>query len=242
MSFGPGALNASAVWVGTTPATAVYLGTEKVWPIFVPQQSPWYSPGAAYGAVGYTGIEVPWPAGAEFCDAICLGGGAGGTGTGIGGNSQKGGGQGRWYGQTFPRVSGSLTFDKVYIEVRASPSNDGAGGGNFNTEAAHGSPTVARPYQGSTVGPFASDTGASQPMSSNTNNRNGGNVAEFVFNGRTYTMASYGTNAGRGGATSNKNGGDGTRPGGGGQSADNGGLTGYSGGRGAHGAAILYWY
>ena len=63
-------------------AQAVYLGNEKVWPIFVPQQSPWYSPGAAYGAVGYTGIEVPWPAGAEFCDAICLGGGAGGTGTG----------------------------------------------------------------------------------------------------------------------------------------------------------------
>lgn len=31
MSFGPGALNASAVYVGSTPAVAVYLGPTQVW-------------------------------------------------------------------------------------------------------------------------------------------------------------------------------------------------------------------
>ncbi|PVY33016.1 hypothetical protein [Williamsia muralis] len=31
MSFGPGALNASAVYVGSTPAIAVYLGPTQVW-------------------------------------------------------------------------------------------------------------------------------------------------------------------------------------------------------------------
>jgi len=227
----------------TSPlAQAVYLGSEKVWPIYVAQLSPWYSPGAALGATGVNSITVPWPFGAEFCDAVMISGGAGGNGTGIGGNPPKGGGEGKWYGITFSRITESMTFDSVRINCVANAGSDGVNGGNFNTQAANGSLLSVQPMMGTTAG----GGGAGQQAyatSSNTNNRNGGNVAEtFTFNGRTYTLASYGANAGRGGASSNKNGSDGSRPGGGGQSADNGGLTGYDGGKGAHGAAQLYWY
>lgn len=227
----------------TSPlAQAVYLGTEKVWPIFVPQLSPWYSPGNATGG-NSASVDVPWPFGAEFCDVITVGGGAGGTGTGVAGNPQKGGGDGQWAGATFARITNTKAIATIRIAVGAPAGQDGVGGGNFNTEAADGSRILISCLEspGGLVSSFQSGQGLDK--TSNTNNRNGGNVAaEFVFNGRTYTMASYGTNAGRGGATSNKNGGDGNRPGGGGQSADNGGLTGYNGGKGAHGAAILYWY
>lgn len=228
--------------MGTTAATAVYLGTEKVWPIYVGNLSPWYSPALN------TGITVPWPSGAEFCDVVIVSGGAGGTGTGVSGNSQRGGGEGQWGGTTIPvrnatGIAGN-PYTGLYIAVMANAGSDGAGGGNFNTEAADGSYLQVTPLLAEGTGPWWNNNNShGLDKTSNTGNRNGGNVAaSFTFNGRTYTMASYGVNAGRGGATSNKNGGDGNRPGGGGQSADNGGLTGYSGGRGAHGAAILYWY
>lgn len=222
-------------------AQAVYLGSEKVWPIFVPQLSSWYSPSPGQD------VRVTWPTGAEFCDVIMVGGGAGGTGTGISGNAQKGGGDGQWNGATIPRTEGSLTYTSLSIVCNAVAGADGVGGGNFSTEAADGSTIRVFPQVPANGGGYSTgairNSGQGLDKTSNTGNRNGGNVAtEFVYNGRTYTMASYGTNAGRGGATSNKNGGDGTRPGGGGQSADNGGLTGYNGGKGAHGAAILYWY
>ena len=225
----------------TSPlAQAVYLGSEKVWPIFVPQLSPWYSPASG------TPITVTWPKNAEFCDVVIVSGGAGGTGTGIAGNPQLGGGEGKWAGTTIAQgsnPSGNL-YTSLSIAVMANAGNDGVGGGNFNTEAADGSYMQVTPLHAG--GPGAWWNGNSShglDKTSNTGNRNGGNVdATFVYNGRTYTMASYGTNAGRGGASSNKNGSDGSRPGGGGQSADNGGLTGYNGGNGAHGAAILYWY
>lgn len=223
-------------------AQAVYLGNEKVWPIFVPQLSQWYSPGNATGTSSAS-VDVPWPVGAEFCDVITVGGGAGGTGTGVGGNPQKGGGDGQWAGATFTRMQNTKAITAIRIAVGAPAGQDGVGGGNFNTEAADGSRIIISCLDSALtlVASFQSNQGLDK--TSNTNNRNGGNVAEtFTFNGRTYTMASYGTNAGRGGATSNKNGGDGNRPGGGGQSADNGGLTGYNGGKGAHGAAQLYWY
>ena len=245
MSFGPGGLNASEVHVGTTPATAVYLGSEKVWPIYTPQQSPWYKFDNNNGQT--LGNNIPWPAGAEFVDVIMVGGGAGGTGTGVGGNPQKGGGSGEWQGFTIPRieakpVSGTYTYTSLNVRQTSYSGQDGVGGGNFNTEAADGKYIIASGVQGGVGG--NNKTGSSAlDKTSNTNNRNGGNVPEtFTFNGRTYTMASYGANAGRGGATSNKNGGPGNAPGGGGQSADNGGLTGYSGGNGANGAFILYWY
>jgi hypothetical protein len=232
----------------------VYLGSEKVWPNYVANLSPWYSPGVTHGA-GTSYIIVPWPAGAEFVDVIAVGGGAGGTGTGVAGNRQLGGGQGVWKGWTIPRTGEqdsaqvALTYHELWVQCNAVAGQDGVGGGNFSTEAADGSATRIVPRgrragepNATYVGPERT-TGNSQDKTSNTGNRNGGNVdATFVYNGRTYTMASYGTNAGRGGATSNKNGGDGNRPGGGGQSADDGGLTGYNGGKGAHGAAILYWY
>ena len=246
MSFGPGALNASEVHVGSTPATAVYLGTEKVWPSYTPQQSQWYSPGNATGPQpNLPGVAIPWPAGATFCDVIMVNGGAGGTGTGVAGNDQLGGGQGSWYGVTVPceKVAGNPAV-KLTMKMLTESSWDGVGGGNFNTEAAGGCSWEGILYNaGNTrINSFGSGVRA-DPKTSNTGNRNGGNVAaEFVFNGRTYTLASYGPNAGRGGASSNKNGSDGTRPGGGGQSADDGGLTGYSGGDGAQGAFILYWY
>lgn len=223
-------------------AQAVYLGNEKVWPIFVPQLSQWYSPGNATGSSSAS-VDVPWPVGAEFCDVIAVGGGAGGTGTGVSGNAQKGGGDGQWAGATVTRITNTKAITAIRIAVGAPGGQDGAGGGNFNTEAADGSRILISCLD-SALGLVSSfQSGQGLDKTSNTGNRNGGNVdATFVYNGRTYTMASYGTNAGRGGATSNKNGGDGNRPGGGGQSADNGGLTGYNGGRGAHGAAILYWY
>ena len=224
-------------------AQAVYLGNEKVWPIFVPQLSQWYSP--SVGSPPSGGITVPWPVGAEFCDAIVVSGGAGGTGTGVSGNAPRGGGEGVWAGKTFSRTEfPSQPYTGLNINNGAKGGADGAGGGNFNTEAADGSDITIFPIYSPTQSSFTGwRTAGGLDKNSNTGNRNGGNVAaEFVFNGRTYTMASYGTNAGRGGATSNKNGGDGNRPGGGGQSADNGGLTGYNGGRGADGAAILYWY
>ena len=221
---------------GVGMADAVYLGVEKVWPIYVGSLSPWYSPNSG------SPITVPWPVGAEFCDAVIVSGGAGGTGTGVSGNAQRGGGEGKWAGTTIPRLNTSGNpYTSISIAVMANAGNDGAGGGNFSTEAADGSYTQVTPLPGGAW--WNGNNSQGLDKTSNTGNRNGGNVAaEFVFNGRTYTMASYGTNAGRGGATSNKNGGDGTRPGGGGQSADNGGLTGYNGGKGAHGAAILYWY
>ena len=230
----PGSKNTSPL------ALSVWLGSEKVWPIFVPQLSPWYSPASG------TPITVPWPKNAEFCDVVIVSGGAGGTGTGVGGNAQRGGGEGQWGGTTIAvgsNPSGNL-YTALDIAVMANAGNDGVGGGNFNTDAADGSYMQVTPRHAGGPGPWWNNNNShGLDKTSNTNNRNGGNVAaEFVFNGRTYTMASYGTNAGRGGATSNKNGGDGTRPGGGGQSADNGGLTGYNGGKGAHGAAILYWY
>lgn len=229
-------------------AQAVYLGSEKVWPIFVPQLSQWYNPSAGSPPAG--GITVPWPVGAEFCDAIVVSGGGGGTGTGIGGNPPRGGGEGVWAGKTFSRIvaAGDVyagqTLTGLNINNGATAGADGAGGGNFNTDAADGSAVTIFPIYSPTQPSYNGwRTPGGLDKNSNTGNRNGGNVAaEFVFNGRTYTMASYGANAGRGGATSNKNGGDGLRPGGGGQSADNGGLTGYNGGRGADGAAILYWY
>lgn len=252
MSFGFGGVaNASEVRVGTTAATAVYLGTEKVWPIFVPQLSPWYKPSVVTGSLTPNRITVPWPAGAEFCDCIMVGGGAGGTGTGAGGNPQLGGGDGKWYGFTIPRtgefnstdLTRPLTYVEVHLDWQPGAGQDGVGGGNFNTQAADGSILTVCGRMAGTEGPVRETTPKAQDKTSNTGNRNGGNVAPtFTFNGRTYTMASYGTNAGRGGASSNKNGSDGNAPGGGGQSADNGGLTGYNGGNGAHGAAILYWY
>jgi hypothetical protein len=215
------------------------LGTEKVWPIYVATLSPWYTPSAA-GAGG--AINVPWPVGADFCDVIVVSGGAGGTGTGVAGNKQRGGGEGVWGGQTFPRVLNGEATTGLKISRTSTGGQDGVGGGNFNTEAADGSPIeVERGGTQTNADRFRVAGGLDK--TSNTNNRNGGNVPEtFTFNGRTYTMASYGVNAGRGGATSNKNGGPGNAPGGGGQSADDGGLTGYNGGNGAHGAAILYWY
>ena len=226
---------------GVGLADAVYLGSEKVWPIYVAQLSPWYSP------VPGQDVRVPWPVGAEFCDVIMVGGGAGGTGTGIGGNPPRGGGEGPWSGATIARTEGSFTYTSLLIVCNSVAGADGVGGGNFYTEAADGSTIRVFAQLPATGGgystPVIHNSGQGLDKTSNTGNRNGGNVAtEFVFNGRTYTMASYGTNAGRGGASSNKNGIDGNRPGGGGQSADNGGLTGYNGGNGAHGAAILYWY
>jgi len=224
-------------------ADAVYLGTEKVWPIYVATLSPWYSPGGATGSNGKVYIDVPWPAGAEFCDVVMISGGAGGTGTGVGGNPQLGGGEGKWAGATIPRVLVDRVYSAVRIYANSESGTDGVGGGNFNTQAADGSHIVINCLNERGTWAWAAQSTGASDKTSNTGNRNGGNVAtEFVFNGRTYTLASYGTNAGRGGASSNKNGGDGTRPGGGGQSADNGGLTGYSGGKGAHGAAQLYWY
>jgi hypothetical protein len=260
VSFGFGGVaNASEVRVGTTPATAVYLGTEKVWPIYVGNLSGWFKPNPTTGNGSQTAIYIDWPAGAEFCDVIFVGGGAGGTGTGIGGNPQKGGGEGQWQGFTIPRTGElqtdntggtqgqPITYNRLFLQWLTPPGGDGVGGGNFNTLAADGSYMTISPRDYASIN--AQKTGPirvgnrSLDQTSNTGNRNGGNVAEsFTFNGRTYTMASYGTNAGRGGATSNKNGGPGNAPGGGGQSADNGGLTGYNGGDGAHGAAILYWY
>lgn len=245
MSFGPGAVNASAVHVGSTPATAVYLGSEKVWPNYVANQSPWYTP-----ANGQS-VEITWPAGSEFCDVIMIGGGAGGTGTGVAGNKQLGGGSGMWKGQTFPRIDmgfggfpNGLPMVKMVVKNDTKAGYDGVGGGNFNTEAARGCQMIAKAYSASTgAGSLTATTTSADVKASNTGNRNGGNVAaSFTFNGRTYTLDSYGVNAGRGGATSNKNGGSGNAPGGGGQSADDGGLTGYNGGNGATGAFILYWY
>ena len=231
---------------GVGMADAVYLGTEKVWPIYVANLSPWYKPSNTIGATTPSTITVPWPVGAEFCDAIVVGGGAGGTGTGIGGNPQLGGGQGEWKGLTIPRVQAGNPYGpytQVYIGWWTPSGQDGVGGGNFNTEAADGSTisVTALPEATGSPGKLTSTNG--RDKTSNTGNRNGGNVAtEFVFNGRTYPMGGTRTTPGRGGATSNKNGGDANAPGGGGQSADNGGLTGYDGGKGAHGAAILYWY
>lgn len=243
MSFGWGANNADLVSVGSTLATAVYLGTEKVWPVYVPTESPWYTP--TPGNPG-PAILVPWPVGATTCESISISGGAGGTGTGIAGNSPAGGGAGGWYGnrQGLPDTHPSyVKFTAVKIWIEAPPGADGVGGGNFSTAAADGSRlciagvkedgSLSMWHGGSTAG-----TDGSSP-----NGRNGGNVpATYAFGGRTYTLASYGAGAGQGGASSNKNGSAGTTPGGGGQSADNGGLTGFSGGNGAHGAAKLYWY
>lgn len=236
MSLFTGAETINGVYVGSGLAQAVYLGTEKVWPTYVASQSPWYK---------YSSSQtiVPWPLGAEFCDVVVIGGGAGGTGTGIGGNPPKGGAAGAWEGWTIPRTEGARTYTEIGIQWQLVPGKDGGGGGNFNTEAARGSYMSIYPRTGAPTGGNGPErTGASaMPMSSG--NRNGGNVAPtYIFNSRTYTLASYGTGAGQGGASSNKNGSDGTRPGGGGQSADNGGLTGYNGGNGAHGAALLYWY
>lgn len=242
MSFGFGGVaNASEVRVGTTAATAVYLGSEKVWPVFTPRLSPWYSPN---GPIGQGGIAVPWPDGAQFCDVVGISGGAGGTGTGVGGNPQLGGGSGLWGGITIPRQEDGRTYTYVNLYIGLDAGFDGAGGGNFNTQAADGSRFYVKPSgdTAANIGPERSIAGGLD-KTSGTGNRNGGSVApSFVFNGRTYTLASYGAGAGQGGATGNKNGGPGSRPGGGGQSADNGGLTGYNGGNGAHGAAILYWY
>lgn len=218
-------------------AQAVYLGTEKVWPTFVGQLSPWYTL-AANGAV----TSVPWPFGAEFVDVILIGGGAGGHGTGVGGNPQIGGGAGQWGGRTYSRVDGSLTYTGLQLNVVTAAGTDGAGGGNFNTQAADGSGTRVTPITATGYGAFYNAAGGLDKTST-TGNRNGGSVLpSFTFNGRTYTVASYGAGAGQGGASSNKNGSVGAVPGGGGQSADNGGLTGYNGGNGAPGAAILYWY
>lgn len=224
-------------------AQAVYLGTEKVWPIYVATLSPWYSP--SVGSPPGGGITVPWPFGAEFCDAIVVSGGAGGTGTGVAGNDQRGGGEGVWAGKTFSRIAYPATpYTGLNINNGAKAGADGAGGGNFNTEAADGSAITIFPIHSPTQTSFTGwTTAGGLDKTSNSGNRNGGNVAPtFTFNGRTYTLASYGAGAGQGGASSNKNGGPGARPGGGGQSADDGGLTGYNGGAGAHGAAILYWY
>ena len=240
MSFGPGALNASAVYVGTLPATAVYLGTEKVWPIFVGQLSPWYSPTDSTG----TFIDVAWPDGANFCDAIGISGGAGGDGTGVGGNPQIGGGAGKWGGVTYSRTQGGVTHDKIQISRNYETTSDGTGGGTIGTAGENGSEIIICPKRGAVI------TGALQfrisggvRKGSTTGNRNGGNVAPtFTFNGRTYTLASYGAGAGQGGASSNKNGSGGARPGGGGQGGASGGLTGNAAGNGAHGACILYWY
>ena len=224
---------------------AVYLGDEKVWPDYTANLSQWYSPGNATGSQSPPSITIPWPAGATFCDVIMINGGAGGTGTGIAGNAQKGGGQGNWFGVTVPRekVAGNPAT-KFTMQMLTEAGWDGVGGGNFNTTAAGGCSWAGNVYNAANtrIDTFGSGT-RSTPMTSNTNNRNGGNVApSFTFNGRTYTLASYGAGAGQGGASSNKNGSDGTRPGGGGQSADNGGLTGYNGGNGAQGAFRLYWY
>lgn len=245
MSFGFGGVaNASEVRVGTTPATAVYLGTEKVWPSFTPQQSQWYKFDNNNGLT--LASNVPWPAGAEFVDVIIVGGGAGGTGTGISGNRQLGGGAGAWQGVTIPRIEakpggGTYTYISLNVFQIRNAGYDGVGGGNFNTEAAYGSHITASGSSGS--GGNSKQGSNAAPKTSNTGNRNGGNVAPtFTFNGRTYTLASYGAGAGQGGASSNKNGSAGSPPGGGGQSADNGGLTGYEGGNGANGAFILYWY
>lgn len=247
MTLYQNATKIDAVYTGGTLATAVYLGVEKVWPIYVANESPWYNPGGATGSTGYTTIEVPWPAGADFCDVIAISGGAGGTGTGIAGNAPRGGGEGVWRGCTIARVrtDPNIPLVKILLTVDARAGYDGVGGGNFNTDAADGSQIeigyASASNQTTSVTEYTVNGGLDK--TSNTNNRNGGNVAEtFTFNGRTYTLASYGVNAGRGGATSNKNGGPGNRPGGGGQSATDGGLTGYEGGAGAHGAVKLYWY
>lgn len=217
-------------------ATAVYLGVEKVWPIYVANLSPWYTPSTAGGT-----IDVPWPFGATAVDVVMVGGGAGGTGTGIGGNPPRGGGEGPWSGVTI--TNQAANYDRLVIRQISGGNMDGVGGGNFNTDAADGSKVGVTARYGASGQLAEVVSGQGLDKNSNTGNRNGGNVPEtFTFNGRTFTMASYGVNAGRGGATSNKNGGPGNLPGGGGQSADNGGLTGYNGGNGAHGAAILYWY
>ena len=241
MSFGWGANNASLVSVGSTPATAVYLGTQKVWPFFVPVESPWYTP--TPGNPG-PAILIPWPAGASVVEPIAISGGAGGTGTGVGGNAPAGGGAGIWYSsrQGTPTAPGYEIYTHVKIWVEAAPGSDGVGGGNFNNQAAAGSRIRV---SGIRINGTESIwiNGAGGVAGGSPNGRNGGNVdPSFTWSGRTYTVASYGPGAGQGGATGNKNGGPGATPGGGGQSADNGGLTGYSGGNGAHGAVKIYWY
>ena len=241
MSFGWGANDASQVSVGSTLATAVYLGTQKVWPIYTPVESPWYTP--TPGNPG-PAILVPWPAGASVCEPIAISGGAGGTGTGVGGNAPAGGGAGKWYSQRqgTPQVPGSQLYSHVKIWIEAAAGADGVGGGNFNNTAAAGSRIrVAGVRHDGTENSWIN--GAGGTAGGSPNGRNGGNVdPTFTWTGRTYTVASYGPGAGQGGAASNKNGSSGATPGGGGQSADNGGLTGYSGGNGAHGAVKIYWY
>jgi hypothetical protein len=243
MSFGWGANNASLVSVGTTPATAVYIGTLKVWPDYTPVLSQWYTPTPSTADTIGNGINVPWPAGARKCDVIAISGGAGGTGTGVGGNAPLGGGAGVWRGTTIDTSIVGGAISSLRLIVLSQGGFDGAGGGNFNTEAADGCKVGV--FDGRfNDPPFANWLAGGVEGQSNTGNRNGGNVAAtYTFNGRTYTAASYGPGAGQGGASSNKNGSAGSAPGGGGQSADNGGLTGFSGGRGASaGAFILYWY
>jgi hypothetical protein len=241
MSFGPGTLNASEVRVGTTLATEVYLGTEKVWPIYTPVLSQWYTPTPSTADTMGNGITVPWPAGAYAVDVIAISGGAGGTGTGIGGRAPFGGGAGQWRGSTLNKsIIGEVA--SIRLIVLSVPGFDGAGGGNFNTEAADG--YAVGVFDGTkNDAPYGRWHPGGVDGQSLSGNRNGGNVAaSFTFNGRTYTLASYGAGAGQGGASSNKNGSNGTTPGGGGQSATDGGLTGYNGGRGAGGAFQLYWY
>lgn len=243
MSFGWGANNASMVSVGSTLATAVYFGTEKVWPVYVPNETQWYTP--TPGNPG-PAILVPWPEGATTCEMVSISGGAGGTGTGVGGNAPIGGGAGKWASnrQGLPTTHPSYTkYTHVKIWNIAAPGTDGAGGGNFNTAAAKGSRIMVSGVKEDGTETVWVSNGAVDPGTSNTGNRNGGNVdPSYTFSGRTYTLASYGAGAGQGGASSNKNGSAGTAPGGGGQSADNGGLTGFAGGAGGHGAVKLYFY
>jgi hypothetical protein len=242
MSFGPGTLNASEVRVGTEIATAVYLGDIKVWPNYTPVLSPWYTPTPSAADTIGNGINVPWPAGAKKCDVIAISGGAGGTGTGIGGNAPFGGGAGVWRGTTIDTSIVGGAISSLRLIVLSQAGYDGAGGGNFNTEAADGYKVGV--FDGRfNDPPFANWLAGGVEGQSLSGNRNGGNVAPtYTYNGRNYTLASYGAGAGQGGASSNKNGSAGIIPGGGGQSASDGSITGFSGGRGAGGAFICYWY
>lgn len=229
--------SASGVYVGGTKASEVYLGTTKVWPTFTPVQSGWYSPDPRHG------FTVPWMAGASKVDVIMIGGGAGGDGTGIGGNAQIGGGAGPWGAGTISVNDSGSTVTSLGIVTSMSGSNDGKGGTSLTTAGNNGSfmSVTWNLANGGNGSGFASNYGLRK--GSTTGNRNGGSVApSFTYNGRTYTVASYGAGAGQGGAGSSNGGASGTIPGGGGQGGANGGLTGNGAGDGARGAVILYWY
>ena len=235
----PGKVWFFAYSVDTSLCHSVWLGAVQVWPTYVGQLSPWYAPTDKAGEF----IDVPWPVGANFCDVIGISGGAGGEGTGVGGNPQIGGGAGQWAGKIIPRTSGTFTHDKIRV-TRSFEANAGMGGGTLQTAGTNGSRILATPQQGVVQNVAAGlDVPGGIRMGSTTGNRNGGSVTPtFTFNSRTYTLASYGAGAGQGGSGNSKSGASGTRPGGGGQGGDNGGLTGNAAGNGQTGAVIMFWY